>query len=224
MIEITAKKTYGKRTVLNINGLVLEEGLVYAVIGSNGSGKTTLIQAIAGLIPYEGKISLGTAKKSDIGYMPQKSYAFDMSVMTNMTVAQSFAARRRKRGRALALLRQLGILHLKRKNAARLSGGETQRLALARLLVDEHKILLLDEPVASMDINSAELAEKALNDYRELCSPTVIAATHSLQQAKRIADKIIFMSEGEVDAFGDAETLLENPPTEKLRNFLHYGA
>lgn len=64
MIEITAKKTYGKRTVLNINGLVLEEGLVYAVIGSNGSGKTTLIQAIAGLIPYEGKISLGTAKRA----------------------------------------------------------------------------------------------------------------------------------------------------------------
>lgn len=223
MIEVTAKKTYGDRTVLDIEKLALQPATVYAVIGSNGSGKSTLIQALAGALKTEGEINLGGISRSDIGYMPQKSYAFDMSVMKNMMLTHMAKERAYYRTRALNLLEKLDLAHLKRKNAARLSGGETQRLALARLLMREYEILLLDEPTASMDINSTALTEKVLAEYCERVRPVIVMATHSMQQARRLADVVIFLDSGKVEEIGTPSEIFDNPRSEKTKEFLNFN-
>ena len=223
MIEISASKTYGDRKVLNVERLVLEPAAVYAVIGSNGSGKSTLLQALAGTIKFDGKINFGDICKDETGYMPQKSFAFDMSVMRNLTVTHMAKERRLYRKKALRLLEELDLAHLKRKNAARLSGGETQRLALARLMMSEYRVLLLDEPTASMDINSTALCEKVLKDYYEKWAPTVVIATHSMQQARRIADYVIFMDGGVPEEIGTPEQIFSSPHSEKTKEFLRFN-
>src|SRR5574344_1279395 len=85
MIDVTAKKTYGDRTVLNVNNLVFERGKAYALVGANGSGKSTLLKVIDGQIKADGKINI--PKYIKVGYMPQNSYAFSMSVKNNIWLA-----------------------------------------------------------------------------------------------------------------------------------------
>lgn len=223
MIEISVTKTYGDRKVLDVQKLVLQPATIYAVIGSNGSGKSTLIQALAGTIKTEGTVNFGNISKDDIGYMPQKSYAFDMSVMSNMMLPHMVKGRAYYRKKALEMLQSLDLAHLKKKNAARLSGGETQRLALARLLMRDYEVLLLDEPTASMDINSTALTEEVLTKYCERVRPVVVMATHSMQQARRIADYVIFLDGGRAEEIAPPEALFSSPRSEKTREFLNFN-
>ena len=210
MIEISASKTYGDRKVLDVERLALEPATVYAVIGSNGSGKSTLLQILAGTLRFDGKINFGNIRRDETGYMPQKSFAFE--------------ERGLYRRKALRLLEELDLIHLKRKNAARLSGGETQRLALARLMMTQYRLLLLDEPTASMDINSTVLCEKVLKNYCEKWSPTVVIATHSMQQARRIADYVVFMDNGVPCETNTPEEIFSNPRSEKTKEFLRFNS
>lgn len=221
-MKITALKKYGERVVLNVN-LTFDKGKIYAVIGSNGSGKSTLLKILAGLLKYDGQADSGP-EKHDIGYLPQKSYAFDMSVINNMLLNNMIRERKTRKKEAEELLKDFGLLYLRKKNAASLSGGETQRLAFARLFMREFKLLLLDEPTASMDVNSTVLTEGNLLKYREKYSPTVIFATHSFAQAKRLADEVIFLSDGICEERGAPEVIFENPRSEITRQFLNLNS
>lgn len=224
MIEISASKTYGDRKVLDVERLALEPATVYAVIGSNGSGKSTLLQILAGTLRFDGKINFGNIRRDETGYMPQKSFAFDMSVIRNLTLTHMAKERSLYRRKAVRLLEELDLIHLKRKNAARLSGGETQRLALARLMMTQYRLLLLDEPTASMDINSTVLCEKVLKNYCEKWSPTVVIATHSMQQARRIADYVVFMDNGVPCEINTPEEIFSNPHDERTKEFLRFNS
>ena len=93
MIEIGVKKQYGERVVLDVEKLRLENGRVYAVMGSNGSGKSTLAKILAGVLKGEGDI-IYDAEKPRTGYMPQKSFAFDMSLTSNMLLGHAFRSRK----------------------------------------------------------------------------------------------------------------------------------
>lgn len=208
-------KTYAGRTVLDVPEIELTDGAVHAVIGANGSGKSTLARLAAGAIkPDDGR----DVRPARSGYMPQRSYAFHMSALNNLRLTGA------DRARAQAQLEAFGLGTLARQKAPSLSGGETERLALARLLMEDYPLLILDEPTAAMDIAATLLAEDCLRRYRERTGCTVLLVTHSLAQAKRLADRVLFLSEGRLVEQGAAAQVLETPREPQTRAFLDFYA
>ena len=207
-------KTYGSRVVLRFPDLELPDGCITAVIGPNGSGKSTLARILAGLERSDQKRP--PLVPLSVGYMPQKSYAFRMSVARNLALNGSDPERREK------LLRTLQVDALAGQSAKRLSGGETARMALARLLMRDYQLLILDEPTAAMDVESTLAAEALLSDYCRDTGAGILLVTHSLQQARRIAQHVLFLHQGGLREQGDASRLLSSPETEELRRFLEF--
>ncbi|MGE4485522.1 MAG: ATP-binding cassette domain-containing protein [Oscillospiraceae bacterium] len=210
-------KFYNGRKVLDIGGFEFIPDTVYAVIGTNGSGKSTLAKIIAGIIPAD---SGGTENGLKINYMPQKSYAFHMSVIKNVLVSSSSGEKDRRR--AEFLLSSLGMFELLSSKAHRLSGGETSRMALARTLMKGCDVLVLDEPTAAMDVQSTFAAEELIKKYRVECGCTVILVTHSIKQAKRVADEVLFLHEGALVEYGSRSDVLEMPKEPLTKQFLDF--
>lgn len=217
MIEINSlKKCYGGKTVLDINSLRIEDGQSVAVIGPNGSGKSTLLKILAGIIKkYEGTVSVSDF----VLYLPQQSIAFDKTVEKNILMG----ARGEKANtfsRLNELLSDLELDKLKDKRAGLLSGGELQRVALCRLLINDCSLLLLDEPTASADIRGAELIHGVIGKYLKDCGCSLIMSTHSPAEAKAVADRVIMLYDGKIIEDGSPEKLLESPTTEWGRKFI----
>ena len=208
-------KSYGSRTVITLESLSLSEGKIYGVIGANGSGKSTLAKVLAGII----KPDSGTAPLEEgisVGYMPQKSYAYRMKLISNLLLAKP------DKLRARALMEGLNLTALAGARADRLSGGETARMAMARLMMKRFELLILDEPTASMDMESTILAERQIKKYCSETGCTVILVTHSIQQARRLADEILFFSSGVLTESGPVSSVLDNPRKEETKRFLEF--
>ena len=207
-------KTYGNSTVLRFPGYSIEPGRVCAVIGANGSGKSTLAKVIAGVERPDGKHRLSSI--GQIGYLPQKCYAFRMRLIKNLLLNG------KDRSRANRLMDALQISHLANKRANRLSGGETMRMALARLLMNSYDLVILDEPTAAMDMESTSLAESLIRDYVKETGCALLLVTHSLQQARRIADEAIYLDRGELIESGPVSKILYCPEKDQTRRFLTF--
>lgn len=208
-------KTYDGRKVLDFPGIELENGKIYAVIGANGSGKSTFAKCLAGIIGADKKREFIDEKYS-VGYMPQKSYAFAMSVEKNIALGGDDAVR------AAKLMERLQITHLAKKKANRLSGGETARMALARVLMKSFDVLILDEPTAAMDIELSSVSENLMKEYCRETGCAMILITHSLQQAKRVADHVLFFYRGELKETGTKEQVLYAPECAETKRFLEF--
>ncbi|MFZ5975439.1 MAG: ABC transporter ATP-binding protein [Bacillota bacterium] len=226
MIELEGViKEYAGRTVLSIPHLLFESGKTYALIGANGSGKTTLLRMLSGNdMPDSGRITFDPAPVAeDIAYMPQKPYAFGFSVLKNVSMALPRGTEK-SRANALALeaLAQVGMQDFARQRGNRLSGGEQQRMALARMIVQEHRLLLLDEPTSATDIAGNDLVEDALKRYREKTGCTVIFATHSLSQAMRLADEALLLDSAYIAERGPVEKVIREPGSESGKAFLQH--
>ena len=208
-------KTYGSRRVLDIPALELEEGVIHAVIGSNGSGKSTLARILAGVLKPDGG---GVPWAGRVGYMPQRSYSFRMSVVRNLQLTGA------GRGRAMAQLEAFGLAGLARQNAKGLSGGETARLALARVLMVDHPLLILDEPTAAMDVAAALRSEEILLGYQARTGCTVVLVTHSMTQARRMAGQVLFLKEGRLVEQGETGQVLSHPLCAETQAFLDFYA
>lgn len=209
------KKTYGKRSVLDIEGLTFQKGEAVAVVGPNGSGKSTLLKIIADII----KCDSGKAEiNGKLLYLPQHSIPFGKSVRKNIIFSMEDTAD--KENRCNEILSVLGLSLLADKNAKGLSGGEAQRLALGRILVNGCDFLLLDEPSSAADIEGAEIIEKAIRGYEDKTGCGVIMTTHSPIQALRLADRIIMLCDGKVVEDGKPEELLRNPKTQWGKKFI----
>lgn len=208
------KKKYGTRTVLDLDAMTLTHGRIYAVIGANGSGKSTLARILAGAEPSDdGCITLAGAS---VGYLPQKPYAFRMSVRRNLLLG----GRDEKRMHALA--EQLDITHLLSKAAQKLSGGETARMTLARLYMRDYDLLILDEPTAAIDRASTIKCEELIRREQRRTGNTVLLITHSLGEAKRVADEVLFLSDGKCVETGSADKLFDEPETDEMKAFLRF--
>ena len=191
MIEIkNLLKKYERKTVLEIPHFIFESGMRYALVGSNGSGKTTLLRILAGIMkPDGGEIIKDYSKPA---YMPQKCFGFSLSVTANLLMAKN------DRERAEYLTAQFGLERYREKSAAKLSGGETQRMALARTLIVDFDLLLLDEPTAAMDFKSSKTAEEVIAKELKKAGASLIFATHTITQAKAMADRVVIMSGGKI--------------------------
>ena len=207
-------KTYEGITVLDFPGMELEPGKIYGVIGANGSGKSTCAKIIAGILPgdQKGKAAPGIR----VGYMPQKNYAFRMTTCANILLNGSDEAR------AKALMDAVQIRHLENKRADRLSGGETARMALARLMMKRYDLVLLDEPTAAMDMETTLLSEKLIVEYVKETGCALILVTHSLQQARRIADEVLYFHKGKLLESGPKEQVLYTPAGAETKQFLEF--
>ncbi len=207
-------KTFDGVKVLDFPGLELEPGKIYAVIGTNGSGKSTFAKILAGTQKADRQGKHHDAQS--LGYMPQKNYAFRMSTKKNLLLNGTDAAR------ADALLEAMQISHLSEKSAHRLSGGETARMALCRLMMKEYDLVVLDEPTAAMDMEATSLAESMILDYVKETRCILILVTHSLQQARRVADEVLYFHKGELAEFGAQDTVLSGPQDPRTKRFLEF--
>ena len=207
-------KTYEKRKVLDFPGMELTPGKIYAVIGANGSGKSTFAKILAGILEADQKGKVLDA--ASVGYMPQKNYAFRMSTQKNILLG------RKDYEKANHLMDQLQIRHLALKRADKLSGGETARMALARLMMKHYDLVILDEPTAAMDMETTALAEGLIREYVEQTGCALILVTHSLQQAGRVADEVLFFHKGVLREYGAAQQVLSAPTCADTRQFLQF--
>ena len=207
-------KTYEGRCVLDFPGMELQPGMIYAVIGANGSGKSTFAKILAGVLKADRKgYFLDTAS---VGYMPQKNYAFRMTTKANILLNGKDASRAEK------LMDAIGLRELENKRADRLSGGETARMALARLMMKRYDLAILDEPTAAMDMETTLLSEKLIAQYVWETGCALILVTHSLQQARRIADEVLYFHKGKLLEAGPKEQVLYDPQTAETRQFLEF--
>lgn len=207
-------KTYENRKVLDFPGMELEKGRIYAIIGSNGSGKSTFGKMLSGILPSDQKKSCSDIKS--IGYMPQKNFAFRMSTRKN--ILQNANSPKR----ADQLMQKLHLQDLSDKRADRLSGGETARMALARLMMRTYDLVILDEPTAAMDMETSLLSENLIREYVKETDCAMLLITHSLSQARRLADQVLYFHEGKLAETGPAEQLLHAPATTELKRFLDF--
>ncbi|MDM7912812.1 MAG: phosphate ABC transporter ATP-binding protein [Methanotrichaceae archaeon] len=210
-------KSYGDAEILKDINLSVEPGEVLALIGPTGSGKTTLLRLI-GLLekPTVGEIVIDgrdVAKLSEgmrlkirrrMAMVFQKPVMFKTSVRENVSYGLRIRGESRIDGRVRAAIEAVGLSGYESRDANTLSGGEMQRIALARALVLEPEILLLDEPTANLDPKTAAAIDALISRFKG----TVIMATHNMLQARRLAERIAVLVEGRLVEVGKPKEVL----------------
>jgi tungstate transport system ATP-binding protein len=212
-------------TILDRISLQFAPGAPTVLIGPNGAGKTTLLRLAMGLIePTGGRVSWG----GRIGVPPtRRAIVFQRPVMLRRSAAANLRyalasagiARNEWPARIVELLNIVGLSGLGERPARRLSGGEQQRLALARALARDPEVLFLDEPTASLD----PAATKAIEDVIRTVTARnikVVMSTHDLGEARRLAGDIVLMHRGRIVESGPAAAFFNSPRTEEARRFV----
>ena len=222
--------------VLEVDLLEVSKGQVLAVVGPNGAGKSTLLLVLARLLkPARGQLrfaGLPLDALSDLAYRRRIGLVLQEPLLFNRSVFDNVAAGLRFRRipsdqvtkRVLVWLGRLGITHLSKRPASKLSGGEMQRVSLARAFVLQPELLLLDEPFTGLD-NPTRLA--LLDDLGGILQETGITTlfiTHDLSEVTRFAHQVAVLLDGRLQQCGTPGELLASPCNEAVAAFLHAGA
>ncbi|MEO5843827.1 MAG: ATP-binding cassette domain-containing protein [Caldimonas sp.] len=182
--------------------LAIGAGEAVAVVGANGSGKTTLLRLLHGVVPHSGSRRVGAAAASQ-AMVFQRPFLLRLSVRRNLRIALWLAARhlstRERALRADEAIARVGLQALAERPARALSGGEQQRLALARSWSVRPAVLFLDEPTANLDPSAKKEVESLLAGFIAE-GMTIVMSTHNLGQAKRLATRIVYMDGGRIGA------------------------
>jgi len=212
-------------TILNDIALTLAAGAPTVLVGPNGAGKTTLLRLAMGLVaPSRGRITWGgriDAASTRRAIVFQRPVMLRRSAAGNIRYALKAAgiARSARAARAAELLALVGLNELGDRPARKLSGGEQQRLALARALAKEPQVLFLDEPTASLDPAASKAVEDVIRAVT-VRSIKVVMATHDLGSARRLAGDVVLLHRGRIVETADAATFFANPATREARAFL----
>ncbi len=235
LIKLTGlTHSYGEREVLRGLNLSIDRGQVFALIGPTGAGKTTLLRIIdllevpgAGEIYFDGKCIPRSGKqrlemRRRMSFIQQKPQVFNLSVYDN--IACGLRWRREERNKIAEKVDQIvemvGLAGHKNRNARTLSGGEAQRVALARSLVLEPEVLLLDEPTANLDPISTDKIEQLISYVARQRNTTMIMATHAMSQGQQLADRIGVLLDGRLVQTGNAADIFHSPQNEEVAHFV----
>jgi tungstate transport system ATP-binding protein len=215
----------GAVTMLDLLDIQIEAGAPTVLIGPNGSGKTTFLRTAMGLIaPTEGRVTWGGVENAPPlrrAFVFQRPAMLRRSAQGNLRYAL-FAARvprPRHDARIRELLALVGLDGLGRRAARRLSGGEQQRLALARALARDPAVLFLDEPTASLDPASTKAMEDVIRTVSRR-GIKVVMSTHDLGEARRLAGEVVLLHRGRVVERADVPEFLNAPRTAEARAFV----
>jgi ABC-type sugar transport system ATPase subunit len=231
MIEIkNLSMCIGDFTLTDIN-LSVRDGEYFVILGPTGAGKTVLVECLAGLYFFRrGKIWIdGTdvtsllPEERNIGYVPQDYALFPfLNVAGNITfgLRGKDAQRNRMREKLLTIAHVLGISHLLNRDVRTLSGGEKQRVALARALATSPRILLLDEPLSSLDIRISKYLRLELKRFHEELGLTTLHVTHNLMEAEEMADRMAILNMGKLEQIGTPEEVFFYPQSETVSDFI----
>jgi tungstate transport system ATP-binding protein len=226
------RQAYDGRDVLRINQLQIRQGEILAIVGPSGAGKSTLLRLLNFLeAPTSGLITFKDAPFGEGRQMPlelkrrvttvfQRPCLLSRSVAANVQFGLGLRGNRNSRHLVANALDQVGLQHMARAGARTLSGGEAQRVALARALVIEPDVLLLDEPTANLDPYNVKLIEQIILQHNQQQGATVVLVTHNVFQAKRLAQRVIFLLEGRIVEIGDAAEFFQSPADPRTAAFI----
>jgi len=235
LIEVTGlNHRYGERAILENVNLSVHRGELFALIGPTGAGKTTLLRIIdllevpgAGEIYFAGKCIPRSGKerleiRRRMSFIHQKPQVFNLSVYDNVACGLSWRGEEKNRmsEKVDRILDMVGLTGYQSRNARTLSGGEAQRVALARSLVLEPEVLLLDEPTANLDPVSTANIEQLISHVVRQRSTSVIMATHDMSQGQQLADRIGVLLDGKLVQTGNAAEIFRSPSNEKVAKFV----
>ena len=221
------------RDALRVDLLNIQRGETLTVVGPNGAGKSTLLLALAhlltpsrGEIIYDGK---SLQELEDLEYRRKISFVFQSPLLMDMTVEQNVALGLKFRGtpkeetqeRVTKWMKQLGVESLAKRRAGQFSGGEAQRVSLARAFVLEPELLLLDEPFSALD---PPTRAKLIDDLAVLLAAhqrTAVFVTHNLSEATKFSHRMAVIIEGVLRQVGTARQIKSKPADETVAAFLH---
>jgi ABC-type proline/glycine betaine transport system ATPase subunit len=218
---------------LRIDWLEIRRGETLTIVGPNGAGKSTLLLALARLLEpshgdilYEGK---SLKQWNELEYRRRISIVFQSPLLIDMTVEQNVAlglkfrgmAKEETRERAGKWMKQLGVESLAKRRAGQLSGGEAQRVSLARAFVLEPELLLLDEPFAALDPPTHAKLLEDLSLILQQDHRTAVFVTHNLSEAAKISHRIAVIVGGMLRQVGTAKQIKSSPADETVAAFLH---
>ena len=225
------KKTFGAFTAISDLSLTIEPGTLVTLLGPSGCGKTTTLRMLAGLEhPTAGRILIGgkdvtmlPANERDVSMVFQ-SYALfpHMSSLENVAygLESSGLSRRQAREKAEEGLALVGLAGMGQRLPAELSGGQQQRVAVARALVLEPQVLLLDEPLSNLDARLRRRVRTEIRELQQRLGFTAVYVTHDQDEALAVSDRIIVMKDGQIAQSGAPRELYESPASSFIADFM----
>jgi tungstate transport system ATP-binding protein len=216
----------GGRTIIDRVSLTIASGSRTIILGPNGSGKSVLMRLCHGLLaPTAGRIQWNRPERA--GEPRRQAMVFQRQVMlrrsafANIAYALKLAGipSRERNAQALAALESVGLAHVGNRSARVLSGGEQQRLALARAWALKPEVLFLDEPTASLDPGAAAEVERIINAIHA-AGAKIVMSTHNLGQARRLGDEVLFLYQGQIKERASVDVFFSKPDSPEAEAFI----
>jgi ABC-type multidrug transport system ATPase subunit len=223
MLHVTGlKKTLGNFS-LSINELVIEKPGIYGLIGPNGCGKTTVAKLIMDIISRDaGSIDFGGLTAQDITMLPQKPYMMDDTVYNNLVYPLKLRGIKPDENLCKEYLHKIGLWEQQKQRAKSLSSGEQQKLGFMRSLIFEPKLLIVDEALTDLDIDSLDMVEHTILSMQKRTPIMWFIISHQLPHIKRLCDYIFFMSAGKIETHGTVEEILKHSQNPHVLRYLQH--
>ena len=222
-------KRFGAFTAVDNLDLTIPQGSFFALLGASGCGKTTTLRMVSGLEdPTAGQIFLGDKDVTDTKpyRRPVNTVFQNYALFPHLDIFENVAFGLRRRGfksvkpQVDAMLELVELGHLAKRKPTQLSGGQQQRIALARALINQPQVLLLDEPLGALDLKLRRQMQIELKRIQTEVGLTFVHVTHDQEEAMTMADTIAVMNQGRIEQMGSPAELYENPATTFVANFL----
>ena len=224
-------KKYKDKEILKNISFDIKEGELICILGPSGCGKTTLLNIIGGFVSdFSGDVLLSDEninnippEKREIATVFQSYGLFThKNVIDNVSYGLKLLKvdKNTRENRAKEMLEKVGLAGYEKKKIKELSGGEQQRVAIARSMVLNPKLLLLDEPLSNLDVNLRDVMRKEIKRIQKQFGVTMIIVTHDQEDAFKIADRVIVINEGHIEQIGTPEELYKEPKNNFISSFI----